>query len=261
MNGAWTQLGIKSLGTLSGAIDLRFEVINDSLKFFVNGAWAVSANDSVLTTGSVGLRSTQGAVWSGSPNFTAAVRLPLVAPATPLSFSDNFSTSNYNGATNTLTTTGNGLGLAWKEMVGAYTVGSGLATGAGGLNLAIINTVQADVMLTANVTIPVMQYFGLTARYSGPGDTNMYWGAVGNVGGSYVAYIFKHVNGTWTQLATQSLSSFAGLIEFSVIGSTLTLKLDGVYYAALDRTDNSISTGKAGIRSTAGTTVASFTAN
>ncbi len=259
LGGTWTLLSSRNIGALTGMQNLRFEVVNDSLKFLVNGVWAGSAFDSALTAGSVGVRSTQGTVWSGTPNaFTASVRTPLTAPATPLSFSDNFSTG-YNATTNSQDAQGNELGLAWKEQIGAYEVGSSGATGLASLNLATVNVSQNDARLSANVNVPVNQYFGLVARYSGSGDTNMYWGAVGNINGQYTTLIYKNVNGVWSFLGSKTLGSFSGLIEFEVIGSTLTLKTDSV--TAITLSDTSLSSGKSGIRSTAGAQAANFTAS
>ncbi len=259
LSGNWVLLSSRNIGQITGTQYLRFEVVNDSLKFFVNGNWAVSAFDSALTTGSVGVRSTQGTVWTGTPNvFMASVRAPLTTPATPVSFSDNFSTG-YNVATNVQDAQGKELGLAWKEQVGAYDVSLNGATGLSSLNVATLNASQTDAILTANVTVPVNQYFGLAVRYSGSGDTNMYWGAVSNFNGQYTALIYKNVNGNWSFLGSKSLSSFNGLIEFDVIGSTLTLKTDGV--TALTLTDTSLSSGKSGIRSTVGAKISSFNAS
>ncbi len=260
VNGTWTLLAQQAIGNLgSGAQALRFEVVGTSLKLFVNNVWRLSATDSLLPTGgSVGLRSTQGVVWMGTPGFVAGLRAAPTTPTLSPTFTDGFSTLNYDYATNTETATGGALGLAWTENVGAYSVVAGEAIGVGSLNLATINATQTDAVLTANITLTSGQYFGLVARYSGTGDNNMYWAAISNINGNYTAYIYKNVSGTWTLLASLGISSFFGQMQFDVIGSTLTLKLDGSPY--LQVTDTSLTSGRSGIRSTAGARVTTFSA-
>src|SRR5205807_741968 len=93
----------------------------------------------------------------------------------------------------------------------------------------------ADISLSA-----IGQYAGLAARYSGSGDKNMYWGAIGQTGAStYVAVIFKNVNGTWTQLVSQSVSTGTGTLRFEVQGTSLRLFLD--YVEVATASDSSIS--------------------
>jgi hypothetical protein len=60
-NGVWTLLASKSIGTV-GQGTLRFTTIGTSMQLFWNGALIVSATDSRLTSGSVGLRVSQGAM-------------------------------------------------------------------------------------------------------------------------------------------------------------------------------------------------------
>jgi hypothetical protein len=58
LNGAYTLLATAVASTDTGL--LRFEVSGSSLKLFLNGNQLASATDSALTTGSVGMRATNG---------------------------------------------------------------------------------------------------------------------------------------------------------------------------------------------------------
>lgn len=77
-NGSWTRLSQTQIS--SGSVTLKFEVIGTTLKLYVNGTLSVSATDSTLTTGRIGL----SAIGSGMrlDNFVAQRPVaPLVAPA------------------------------------------------------------------------------------------------------------------------------------------------------------------------------------
>jgi hypothetical protein len=60
VNGAWTQLASAATGSSSGT--LLFRLAGSQLRLFLNGNLLVSAADTALTTGGVGIRTTQGAV-------------------------------------------------------------------------------------------------------------------------------------------------------------------------------------------------------
>src|SRR5205085_1313735 len=99
------------------------------------------------------------------------------------------------------------------------------------INFATVNGLSAaDVTVQAHVAnLTNGQWAGLTARYSGPADQNMYFGAVIGTSTGYMATIWRNVNGAWTLLASQNYvgSSGAGTLQFQVIGSSLRLLLNG----------------------------------
>ena len=66
-NGVWTLLASNSVGT-TGQGTLLFTTIGSALQLSWNGVLVASANDSSLSTGSVGLRVSQNATLA---NFTA----------------------------------------------------------------------------------------------------------------------------------------------------------------------------------------------
>ena len=120
-----------------------------------------------------------------------------------------------------------------------------------GLNVANV-TVQANVNVTAG------GYAGLVARYSGTGDSNMYWGALLNTGSGFLAVIYRNVNGVWAQLVAETVGTGVGALQFQVNGSSLELSLNGVLELAV--IDTSLTSGTVGMR-VGQSTVSSFQAS
>ncbi|CEF49335.1 unnamed protein product, partial [uncultured bacterium] len=242
-----TQLG------LSG--NMRFEVFGATLKLFLRDTLVAVVNDSALTAaGLVGIRSNAGATFN---NFNAVQHAPGLG--IPSTFSDDFSTSNYSGATNLPSTTGSELGLNWKEQVGAYGLASGLANSDTSLDVATLNAVSvANVVVSGDISLATNSAAGLVARYSGTGDQNMYWGAIVNVNGQNFACIFRNVAGTWslltsstTLIGSNTAVGSTGTLRFEVFGSSLKLFLNGSLIAfAYD--SMLTAPGSVGIRSNSG---------
>jgi hypothetical protein len=67
-NGVYTLLAMNNLPSFTGTGTIRFEAVGTSLKLFVNNVLQASATDSMLTTGSVGIRGTNAKFG----NFTAS---------------------------------------------------------------------------------------------------------------------------------------------------------------------------------------------
>jgi sugar lactone lactonase YvrE len=107
----------------------------------------------------------------------------------------------------------------------------------------------ADVSLQADVALGSsgVQYSGLVARYSGPGESNLYWGALVGNNGQFFADIFRNINGVWTQLAGAPVASGTSTLRFDVVGSSLKLYLNNVL--ATSATDSALISGTAGVRS------------
>jgi hypothetical protein len=244
VNGVPTTLAADHLTNGTGT--LLFELAGPSLKVFLNNTLVAYAQDTALTSGSVGMRTAKG---TSVADFAVAA-ITLTTPALP--FSDTFSTS-----------VNNQLSSNWVEEAGNYKVTPGTgATGQASLNEAVLNGVSAaNVTLQADVSLAVGAYFGLVGRYTGPGDANTYLANVVRLAnGTYQANLYKNVKGTWIKIGpTATRATFAGDLEFILNGATLTLDMDGT--TAVSITDASI-TGAAtvGMRSGAGATVSSFSA-
>jgi sugar lactone lactonase YvrE len=110
-----------------------------------------------------------------------------------------------------------------------------------------------DVQVQTNVTLPStgVVYGGPIARYSGPGDTNMYWGGLIGINGQFQADIFRNVGGVWTLLASTPVNTGSGTVKLAVQGTSLKLYLNGNLVAFAS--DNQLTaTGRAGVRTSAG---------
>jgi hypothetical protein len=238
--GSSGSLGGNFANTLGSQVNVMLQVEGPSIKMFVGGQLEAFGQDTLLTTGSTGIYASQGAVVTGFQDAAATITNVAVPPPT---FTETFGSPSQ----------GNQLSNSWTEQAGNFTVASNSATGnaASAVNLAVVNGMSyANQALQTTISFSsVNQAAGLVARYSGAGDTNMYYGMAQNLGGGAIqVYIWKIVNGSWTQLASKKVTSFAGVLSFSVIGSTLTLSTDGTQQ--LQVTDSSITgPGLAGIKS------------
>jgi hypothetical protein len=218
---------------------LRLDVVGSSLSLYLNGALAASAQDGMITAaGSVGLRGYgAGLSWD---DFAASAVTGSSGAALP--FSDNFNRPDAPA-----------LGGPWVQPVGAIAVsGQQVVAQSGGASLAVLNGVSAaDVSVQAAVSVgagTAARSPGLVARYSGPGDTNLYAGFLTyNPGGSLTADIWRSLNGAWALLASVPVSSSSGTLRFDVVGTSLNLYLNDLLTASA--TDGSITApGSVGLR-------------
>lgn len=152
------------------------------------------------------------------------------------------------------------LGPDWTVRVGNYDIHDNVAAVQTTLGLSTLNGVNlADVSVEGRVTLGggLVQIDGLVARYAGPGDASMYFGALRGEEGSFKAEIWRQSGGVWTQLASQAVTAGQGLLRFDLVGSSLKLFLDDKLVAFA--TDNVITAaGQIGIRGTNDTTVDDF---
>jgi len=75
----------------------------------------------------------------------------------------------------------------------------------------------------------------------------MYYGTIVRNATGYVGSIWKNVNNTWSQIASQTAASGVGVLRFDVIGSNLSLWLNNQQVVSV--VDVSITgPGTAGIR-------------
>jgi hypothetical protein len=246
VNGMFTLLN-STVINFSGSGTLRFEVVQNSLRVYVNGTLVVQATDNTFSgPGLVGIRTSAGATVD---NFAS-----LLTPSgqTALPFAENFAL----GANTTL-------GAPWTIAAGSYSIQAQAAVGVQSLNLATIGASLADVSVQANVTLASgsgFSHVGLVARQSGPGDANMYVGMVVRLNGSLLAQIYRNVNGTWSLLGQNAISA-AGTIglRFDAIGTTLNLYVNGVL--EVTATDSALAAGSVGVRSSASVSIDDFNAS
>jgi ELWxxDGT repeat protein len=243
LNGTWLLLSRQTVGTGTG--DLRFQVVGNSLKLWLNGALVGYAFDNALAgPGRYGVRGLKNAALD---DFAAQ---PVVPAVQTIGFSDTFDQP-----------TGSQLDpTAWQGRVGNYSVADNQVRGDSPINLATIRGIAAsDVALSLDVALTAagVQYTGLVARYGGPGtDTNMYWGAVVGVNGAYTAEIWRNLNGTWTLLTRSTLATGAGTLQFLAAGDSLRLVFNGALVASAN--DAALATGGVGVRGLGGTRFDNF---
>jgi hypothetical protein len=248
VGGVFTTIAVGSTFASLGSTTLEFEAVGSSLKLIYGGTLVAFGFDSSLTSGSVGVRLSNGAAVS---SISAAAA--TVTNVTSLPFNDNFNT----------TSDGSQLDSAWRDQLGNITVnGSHQAVGTTDTNLSTVNGLSiGDVTVqgTIDVTGASGMYAGLVARYSGPGYNNFYLAQVRNSGSGFVAAIFANVGGTFTTVAVATSASGKGVLKFKLTGPVLEVDLDStVLITVVDSTITAA--GSVGMRLGANATLASFSA-
>jgi len=249
-HGVWSELFYQNYSS-NGTGTLRFEAVGSSLKLFLNNGLIAYANDTLLTGGTVGMRSTGGVTGGVTfDNFTADV-LTLNNPG--LSFNDTFNLAANQQLTNN-----------WLNQAGNFQVAGGVAQALGNTDVATVNGVSVlNSTVQATVTVQPGQTAGLVSRYSGPGDTNMYWACVQGIGfGSAAAMIFVNTNGNWQLLLPIAIVSFSGTGTLKLVtnGNSLSLSVNNA--PTLSIIDNSLlAPGTVGIRATQGAIIDDFSAS
>jgi hypothetical protein len=137
--GVVTRLGTATTLTgFTGTGTLRFEVIGNSLKLFVNGVLQVAVhNSTIANAGLVGLRGTNATL----DNFVASV---VPSPTATLSYTDGFTGTNGT------------LDGVWTEQAGAFVVHNNSASTFGtSPALATLNTANplTDAHVQADITV------------------------------------------------------------------------------------------------------------
>lgn len=237
VGGRWTMLASRAAAAGEGL--LRFEAFGNSLKLFLDGALVASANDGAITrAGAVGMR---GSVGTTVDNFTYAELVPITAQQSPLAFRDFFDARP----------DGSQLSRFWDNDLGMIVTSAGSAVPTTpGTAVASLNGVSsADVTVLAEVSLGSSTgtaYVGLAARYGGPGDSNMYVGALVREAGVVTAKIWRNLAGAWQLLSQGAAPTATGLLRFDALGSVLALSLDGTTLATAS--DSAIATGSVGLR-------------
>jgi hypothetical protein len=238
IGGTYTQIATGAFVN-TGVGSLEFEAVGPSLKLLftpqgqTQATLLAFADDTSLTTGSVGMRISQGAR-VGPFNASA-----VVATQPTLPFSDDFSS----------TSDGSQLNRNWTDRNGNVTVVGEAAKGTAGSNLSTVNGINvADVTVQATVALNGGAFAGLVARYSGPLESNMYAGFLVSTAGGFQVTIWKNVGGAWTQLAASATftGSGSGTLKFQVTGTSLQLFWNGTMLASA--IDSSLTSGSVGMR-------------
>jgi hypothetical protein len=216
---------------------LRFETEGNVLRLSFKGTTLLTAVDGSLPgPGLAGLRGSAGAVIDN-------LLISPVAPTLPVN-------DSFNRANNTR------LGNTWAETVGDVSVQGNRMIGSQALNLAVDNrAAAADMCVQADVRLPgtVSGHAGLLVRYTGPGDTNAYLGALAVANGTYTASIWRNIAGTWTKLNSTKAPTGTGTLRFEALGNSLRLFLSGTLLLAV-RDSTLTGPGLVGIRGSAGVT-------
>ena len=146
--------------------------------------------------------------------------VPVPASAATLPFTDTFNQS-----------TGSVMRPVWLQVVGRIAVSrsTAISTSVGNSVMVLLGLAVNDVHVQAYVAprAIVGQSVGLVARYGGPGDTSMYLGRMIKRPTGFVGQIWRNVDGVWKLIAARATSSGSGRMQFDVVGSSLTLSLNG----------------------------------
>jgi subtilisin-like proprotein convertase family protein len=243
LNSANVNVGGQNLG----AGTLRLEIVNGSIKLFLNDTLQIYAFDNVITkAGNVGIRGAQGAIFA---NFNASVLSLLTAP---LPLNENFNVPGPGGQ----------LDRYWIDQFGNIGDVNGQAQGEAAFNLSTVNGLNlTDVSVEADVALGSGQSAGLVARYDGPFYNNFYLAQLRDIGGGqFQATLFSNIGGTFNTLAVGSIvDTGTGHLQFKVVGSSLKLLFNGAVVATAN--DLNLTSGSVGIRLPSGVSLDNFTVN
>jgi len=257
----WTLLGREAAPT--GAGTLEFDVIGTRLTLSLNGTKLLDVNDATggLTgAGSAGVYLQAGSGASvddfsaGSPTTVEPppVNPPPVEPPVLNTFTDSFSYPN-----------GTSPPSPWRFATGSASVSSGrLVQATMAETVALVDTFSAaDQRVRAHVDLGTSgRQVGLVARASGTTATpSLYLGYLTRTNTGVVnAEIWRRSpNSTgrqvWTLLGREAAPTGAGTLEFDVIGTRLTLLLNGTKLLDVnDATGGLTGAGSAGVYLQAG---------
>ena len=240
VDGIWETLSEEPLA--SGAGLVRFDVVGDSLKLFLDGGLVGFVRDRVLTTGGeAGFRSTAG---TAVEDFAVA---EVVLPTAAFPFRDNFPLAD-----------GSQLNRFWDARSGNFTVQEGRLVGANPVNTTTLRAaLAADASIAMTVRVPTAgTHAGVLAR-GVPQRNTAHWGGLVNRSGSLAAEIWRIVDGRVTVLSASPLAAAADVdheLEFSLIGADLSLAVNGSPgVATIDST--LAAAGLFGMRATSGATI------
>jgi hypothetical protein len=243
INGFWETLSQQPVVGGSGLV--RFDVVGDSLKLFLDGELVGFVRDRAITAaGAVGIRST---AQTAIEDWTAA---EVLLPTATLPFRDDFSLSN-----------GSQLDRFWDARSGNFTVQGYRLVAANPVNTVTLRAAlatDASIRMTLEVPTPGT-HAGVLAR-GVPQRNTFYWGGLVHREGGIKAEIWRILDGQITVLAGTSLTTSPThhhRVLFAVSGSSLNLSVDDTPIA--NATDALLSApGLFGMRATAGATIDAF---
>lgn len=244
IGGVWQPLG---RAAIPGGDRVRFEVLGNSLRLFVNDRLAVSAYDRGIGQQAfrIGLEGRRSAAFD---DFTFA---PLERATVGSRFRDFFRAAF-----------GSPLERSWIDRAGDFTVTDGGVAGTA-VSLATINAAPVrDGFIQARVAAPTAgMHAGVTARTDVLGE-RMFWGGIVNRGGTLFGEIWLITAGRVTRLSARAVpgaDAAAGhTVRLDVSGRTLGLFVDDV--ATVGRVTSAINTaGRFGIRASRGAVIEQVT--
>ena len=217
-DGVWRNLTVQPVSDANGGVGrLELAVHGDFLRLIFNGQAVAAATNDELASGYAGIRGTEGETLSDF------VVTPLTSP--PMIGDLQVVAGDFTADTTTRFTAVLPPSIAVDPQLTVADV-----------------TVRATVQLASGLSAA-----GLVARYSGPGDDNYYWGVLVGNGATQTLQLYRKLNGVVEQLGSSlAVSASSGLLELSVVGSSLKLTLGT---DVLELTDFAITAaGQAGVR-------------
>src|SRR5262249_4833458 len=152
-------------------------------------------------------------------------------PATLTSFTVNTAQSTLPFTANLTGADSPDLGSTFSQPLGNLVIHSNqvLASSPGANLVLIVNASTAAVAVNAEVNLASTGFChaGLIARYSGPGDSNMYLGFLVRLDGQLRAMVYRSVAGVWSKLAEAPAPAGTGILQFMAVGNSLQLSLNG----------------------------------
>ena len=217
---AWTVLTSGIITAASGV--LQFDVAGSSLTLFFNGIRVAGAYDTAIPgAGGVGIRLTgAGATLGNYSQSTLTAPIPVNAT---LPFTDTFT-----GADSFF------VPAAWNKRIGNLAVASNVVVSRfDGVSIMALNGVSTrDSSAEAFVNIINGTAVNLVARYTGAGDARMYCAGLVRSGFNYFGKIWMNTGAGWVVLASGLSPGGSGIMRFEVVGTALTLFLNGRQIAA-----------------------------
>lgn len=253
MNGVFTQVGAAQVVpnvAISANDNLTFNADGPSLKLFLGSTLVAYAQDTTLTSGSVG-------IYTYGPANGPAIQSGFTA--SPITHSQDLATASFSDTFSAGASTNYQLDPTnWEESAGNFSIASGTSAVAQstGVNTAFVplTAPAADVSVQASITLSAVgQYAGLTARVSATGSS-YYVGRIGQINATTVQVaIYRVVNGAYTLLG--SVVNITGVntgatdaLVFDVQGHSLKLFLNGnLATYAQDTSAAAIASGNVGM--------------
>jgi len=221
--GVWRILAAGQLASAAGV--MRFEVAGSSLTLLFNGVRVTGAFDRAIAgPGGVGIRML--AAGATVDNYSQDTLVPPTPSNAGLPFSDAF---GVNGDGDSPYLPG-----SWTKRVGNLAIASGVVVNRlNGVSVMAVNGVSArDSRTQAFVNVVNGASVSLVARYTGAGDARMYAAGLARSGAGFVGRIWLNRGYGWLLLASGASPGGSGTLRFDVVGSALTLFLNGRKIAA-----------------------------